>query len=126
MSMYSCFAEALGRCGLLLPQPAAPASLARRPGALPPTPPSLPPLPLNTLERRQVMGVTSLDIVRADTFVAEAKGLDLKDVDVPVIGGHAGATILPLLSQARAAALAACGGRRARKGGLGGGSGGGG
>ena len=47
------------------------------------------------------MGVTSLDIVRADTFVAEAKGLDLKDVDVPVIGGHAGATILPLLSQAR-------------------------
>merc|ERR1712129_49099 len=26
-------------------------------------------------------------------------GLDLKDVDVPVIGGHAGITILPLLSQ---------------------------
>ena len=32
---------------------------------------------------------------------AEAYGLDLKDVDVPVIGGHAGTTILPLLSQAR-------------------------
>ncbi len=30
---------------------------------------------------------------------AEAYGLDLKDVDVPVIGGHAGTTILPLLSQ---------------------------
>jgi malate dehydrogenase len=29
----------------------------------------------------------------------QAKGLDLKEVDVPVIGGHAGATILPLLSQ---------------------------
>jgi lactate/malate dehydrogenase, alpha/beta C-terminal domain len=39
--------------------------------------------------------------VRANTFVAEAKGLDVHEVDVPVIGGHAGATILPLLSQAR-------------------------
>jgi malate dehydrogenase len=45
------------------------------------------------------MGVTTLDVVRANTFVAEAKGLDMKDVDVPVVGGHAGATILPLLSQ---------------------------
>ncbi len=52
----------------------------------------------------QVLGVTSLDVVRANTFVAEAKGLDLKDVDVPVIGGHAGATILPLLSQVLLAA----------------------
>lgn len=32
---------------------------------------------------------------------SEAKGLDMKDVDVPVVGGHAGATILPLLSQVR-------------------------
>ena len=47
----------------------------------------------------QVIGVTTLDVVRANTFVAEAKGLDLKDVDVPVVGGHAGTTILPLLSQ---------------------------
>lgn len=50
-------------------------------------------------EARRVMGVTTLDIVRANTFVAEAKGLDVADVDVPVIGGHAGETILPLLSQ---------------------------
>ncbi|PSC68963.1 malate dehydrogenase [Micractinium conductrix] len=49
---------------------------------------------------RKVMGVTTLDVVRANTFVAEAKGLDTRDVDVPVIGGHAGETILPLLSQA--------------------------
>lgn len=48
------------------------------------------------------MGVTTLDVVRANTFVAEAKGLDMKDVDVPVVGGHAGNTILPLLSQVRA------------------------
>ena len=51
---------------------------------------------------RKLMGVTSLDIVRANTFVAEARGLDTKDVDVPVIGGHAGETILPLISQVSA------------------------
>ena len=48
---------------------------------------------------KKVIGVTTLDVVRSNTFVAELKGLDLKDVDVPVIGGHAGTTILPLLSQ---------------------------
>ena len=46
------------------------------------------------------MGVTTLDIVRANTFLAEKKNLDVKEVDVPVVGGHAGASILPLLSQA--------------------------
>ena len=46
-----------------------------------------------------VFGVTTLDIVRANTFVAEAKGLDVSTVNVPVIGGHSGVTILPLLSQ---------------------------
>eukprot|EP01024_Parvocaulis_polyphysoides_P051101 TRINITY_DN50087_c0_g1_i1.p2 TRINITY_DN50087_c0_g1~~TRINITY_DN50087_c0_g1_i1.p2 ORF type:complete len:178 (-),score=38.97 TRINITY_DN50087_c0_g1_i1:156-689(-) len=46
-----------------------------------------------------IIGVTALDVVRANTFIAEAKGVDTKDVDVPVIGGHAGITILPLLSQ---------------------------
>ena len=50
-------------------------------------------------DKKKLMGVTTLDVVRANTFVAEAKGLDLKDVDVPVVGGHAGTTILPLLSQ---------------------------
>ena len=50
-------------------------------------------------DKRKVMGVTSLDVVRANTFVAEAKSLAVKDVDVPVIGGHAGETILPLLSR---------------------------
>lgn len=37
--------------------------------------------------------------MRANTFVAEEKDLDVATVNVPVIGGHAGATILPLLSQ---------------------------
>ena len=55
-------------------------------------------------DKRRLVGVTTLDVVRANTFVAEAKGFDLKDVDVPVVGGHAGATILPLLSQTTPAA----------------------
>lgn len=54
---------------------------------------------IGSYDPKKVIGVTSLDVVRANTFVAEAKGLDVKDVDVPVIGGHAGVTILPLLSQ---------------------------
>ncbi|KAH9516138.1 malate DEHYDROGENASE, NAD-dependent [Dermatophagoides farinae] len=48
----------------------------------------------------RIFGVTTLDVVRANTFVAEAKGLDPATVNVPVIGGHAGITIIPLLSRA--------------------------
>ena len=40
-----------------------------------------------------------MDVVRANTFVAEMKGLDVSKTNVPVIGGHSGVTILPLLSQ---------------------------
>ena len=49
----------------------------------------------------KVLGVTSLDCVRSNTFVSELKELDMKFVDVPVIGGHSGITILPLLSKVR-------------------------
>jgi malate dehydrogenase len=49
---------------------------------------------------KRLFGVTTLDVVRARTFYAEKKGLDVSAVDVPVVGGHAGITILPLLSQA--------------------------
>lgn len=48
----------------------------------------------------RIFGVTTLDVVRANTFVAEAKGLDASKVNVPVIGGHAGITIIPLISRA--------------------------
>jgi len=47
----------------------------------------------------KIFGVTTLDIVRANTFIANLKGLDPADVDCPVVGGHAGATIMPLISQ---------------------------
>merc|ERR1712050_106906 len=47
----------------------------------------------------RIFGVTTLDVVRANAFIAEAKGLDVSKVNVPVVGGHAGATIIPLISQ---------------------------
>jgi malate dehydrogenase len=48
---------------------------------------------------KKLFGVTTLDVVRARTFVSENQGWNPRDTDVTVIGGHAGTTILPLLSQ---------------------------
>lgn len=45
--------------------------------------------------------MTTLDVVRTNAFVAEAKNLDVTMTKCPVIGGHSGVTILPLLSQVR-------------------------
>ncbi|KIK81109.1 hypothetical protein PAXRUDRAFT_833093 [Paxillus rubicundulus Ve08.2h10] len=50
---------------------------------------------------KRIFGVTTLDVVRASTFVSEVLG-DLSlapSVTVPVVGGHSGVTIVPLLSQ---------------------------
>merc|ERR1712039_155145 len=44
------------------------------------------------LDPKKICGVTSLDIVRANKFVSEIRGVDPDDVEVPVIGGHAGVT----------------------------------
>merc|ERR1712137_1955 len=48
------------------------------------------------LNPRKICGITTLDIVRANKFVQEITG---KPSKIPVIGGHAGKTILPLFSQ---------------------------
>lgn len=48
----------------------------------------------------RIFGVTTLDVVRANAFVSDAKGLDPTKVNVPVIGGHAGVTIIPVISRA--------------------------
>ncbi|KER18174.1 hypothetical protein T265_16243, partial [Opisthorchis viverrini] len=48
---------------------------------------------------QRLFGVTTLDIIRSNTFIAEAKGLDVQKVSCPVIGGHSGITILPVISQ---------------------------
>ncbi|MGK2946315.1 MAG: malate dehydrogenase [Candidatus Malihini olakiniferum] len=50
-------------------------------------------------DKKKLFGVTTLDIIRSNTFVAELKGKQPQDIEVPVIGGHSGVTILPLLSQ---------------------------
>ena len=52
-----------------------------------------------TYDPKRLFGVSTLDIVRANTFVAELKGLNPLEVKVPVIGGHSGVTIIPLISQ---------------------------
>lgn len=79
-----------------------------------------------TYDEKKLFGVTTLDVVRAKTFYAGKAKVDVAgivvmfifvinlkycvsftqvsssfwpDVDVPVVGGHAGITILPLFSQ---------------------------
>lgn len=84
-----------------------------------------------TYDPKKLFGVTTLDVVRAEVrrhsargclrrrpraphtppcvlappplqkFVSEILNVDPKDVSVPVVGGHAGITIVPLLSQVR-------------------------
>merc|ERR1712217_833471 len=48
------------------------------------------------LNPKKIVGISTLDVVRANKFVQEITG---KKAWVPVIGGHAGKTILPLFSQ---------------------------
>merc|ERR1739848_91268 len=56
------------------------------------------------LDHKKVIGVTTLDCVRANKFVGEITGKNPNYINVPVIGGHAGATIMPVFSQDKAAA----------------------
>jgi len=49
----------------------------------------------------KLLGVTYLDVCRAKAFVSEALGMTTADaLDLCVVGGHSGNTIVPLLSQA--------------------------
>merc|ERR1712086_220741 len=48
---------------------------------------------------KTIFGVTTLDVVRSNTFIANLKGIDPANVNCPVVGGHAGITIMPLISQ---------------------------
>lgn len=50
-------------------------------------------------DKRKLFGITTLDVIRSEAFVAELKDQDPDQVRVSVIGGHSGVTILPLLSQ---------------------------
>jgi len=54
----------------------------------------------NCFNPTRLFGVTSLDVVRAQTFVSEIAGeCDPRKYTIPVVGGHSGDTIVPLLSQ---------------------------
>lgn len=48
---------------------------------------------------QRLFGVTTLDVVRASRFISQLKGTDPANEKVPVVGGHSGVTIVPLLSQ---------------------------
>merc|ERR1711979_151297 len=54
------------------------------------------------LDPMKIVGITTLDVVRANKFVGEITGKNPNYINVPVIGGHAGETILPLFSQDKA------------------------
>lgn len=53
----------------------------------------------NVFDPKRLFGVTTLDVVRASTFVSDVQSKDPSQVNVHVIGGHSGVTIMPLLSQ---------------------------
>lgn len=48
---------------------------------------------------KRLFGVTTLDVVRASRFISTLKGTDPANENITVVGGHSGATIVPLLSQ---------------------------
>lgn len=54
---------------------------------------------LGVYDPKRVFGVTTLDIVRASRFISQIKNTDPASEKVSVVGGHSGATIVPLLSQ---------------------------
>lgn len=56
----------------------------------------------NAFDSRRLFGVTTLDIVRAETFLNEKLGISLKHgkgAQVDVIGAHSAQTMVPLFSQ---------------------------
>mmetsp|Transcript_68694 Transcript_68694/g.190136 ORF Transcript_68694/g.190136 Transcript_68694/m.190136 type:complete len:424 (-) Transcript_68694:161-1432(-) len=57
------------------------------------------------LDPMKIVGITTLDVVRANKFVGEVTGKNPNFINIPVIGGHAGETILPLFSQDKSGKL---------------------
>lgn len=58
---------------------------------------------VGSYDPNRIFGVTTLDVVRANAFIGELKNIDPEQLNVPVIGGHAGITIIPLISQSKPA-----------------------
>ncbi|KAF3894033.1 Malate dehydrogenase, NAD-dependent [Trichophyton interdigitale] len=53
----------------------------------------------NVYKPKRIFGVTTLDVLRASRFVSEIKNTDPANEKIPVVGGHSGVTIIPLISQ---------------------------
>ncbi|KAJ2500553.1 hypothetical protein GGH96_002596 [Coemansia sp. RSA 1972] len=49
---------------------------------------------------KRLFGITTLDSIRASRFVRDMCEIDAMELRVPVVGGHSGNTIVPLLSMA--------------------------
>ncbi|RSL52633.1 hypothetical protein CEP53_008031 [Fusarium sp. AF-6] len=50
----------------------------------------------------RLFGVTTLDVVRGSKFVTDIlRDINPQELKVPVVGGHSGATIIPLISQSQ-------------------------
>jgi malate dehydrogenase len=56
---------------------------------------------------RKLFGITTLDVVRSEAFLAEVMKTEPANIKVNVVGGHSGKTILPLLSQVAGLTLTA-------------------
>lgn len=50
-------------------------------------------------DKHRLFGVSALDVLRSETFLAKELGISNQRILVPVIGGHSGTTIIPLLSK---------------------------
>lgn len=60
-----------------------------------------------TYNPKRLFGVTTLDVIRSETFVGQLKNIDPTELSIKVIGGHSGKTILPLLSRVEGVSLGA-------------------
>lgn len=54
-----------------------------------------------TYNPNKIFGVTTLNVVRTNTFVGNILGLEPECVTVPVLGGGSNRTIVPILSLAK-------------------------
>nr|BET44537.1 MAG: malate dehydrogenase [Candidatus Aschnera chinzeii] len=49
--------------------------------------------------KNRIFGITTLDVIRSNTFIGKLKHQKPYDINTIVVGGHSGATIIPLLSK---------------------------
>merc|ERR1712154_720445 len=50
---------------------------------------------------KKIFGVSTLDVVRSNEFIGALKGINPQEVNCPVVGGHAGATLSMAYAAAR-------------------------